>query len=671
MAKAFTSEDQNGIAVIRIDVPGEAVNTWTNEAISGFEETLAELEKNRSRYRGVVFYSGKATGFHAGANLDMLGGQTDIEAFRTRLAHFNDLFTRLENLGIPTVAAISGPCMGGGYEFALAMTARITANGPRTRIGLPECNVGVIPGGGGTQRLPRLIGLSALEMIVRGAVVPAGKALEAGLVDRVCPEKDDLVERAKAFAEEIARDASTLRRSVPDLSGLDEAVAAARALARKASRGRDLPAPRLAIKAVEEGLKCASLAEGLKIETECFLEVLATPECKGSINTFFLKTYSDKPLTMIPKGFHPRPLKKLAVLGFGTMGRGIIIDMLRCLQVPVVVKDLPEALEPGKAFVKKILEGMAEKGQFKKSVDDLMGLLKPVSEWTADFADVDLVVEAVFEDPAVKDQVYGDLCRAVPEDCLIVSNTSSLPVDRLARSVTHPKRFLGAHFFSPVWRMELLEIIRGKETTDEAVYNLLNFAAGLRKRPIVCNDNPGFVVNAMLFPYFIKAYELLGEGVPMDAVDNAMMRFGLPVGPIRLTDEVGIDVSYLVLTKSLGRKAPMALENVYKAGRFGRNKNGKGFYTKEGAVDPEALPLVNPQGLKKEMSVESLQEMLFLPFVETGKELLDKGVVKGPRAVDIGAIWGIGFPADKGGPLKWADLTGLSGKLYKKNFYKG
>ncbi len=671
MGKAFTSEDQGGIAVIRIDVPGEAVNTWTNEAIAGFEEALAKLEKDRSRYRGVVFYSGKSTGFHAGANLDMLGGQMDIKAFRSRLAHFNDLFARLENLGIPTVAAISGPCMGGGYEFALAMTARIAANSPRTLIGLPECNVGVIPGGGGTQRLPRLIGLSALEMIVRGAVVPAGKALEFGLVDRLCPEKEDLLEKAKAFANEIGHDAGVLRRSVPDLSGLDEAVAAARTVARKASRGRDLPAPRLAIKAMQEGLKCSSLAEGLKIETECFLDVLGTPECKGSINTFFLKTYSDKPQTMIPKGFHPRPLKKLAVLGFGTMGRGIIIDMLRRLQVPVVVKDLPEALEPGKAFVRKILDGMAAKGQLKKSVDDLIGLLKPVSEWTADFADVDLVIEAVFEDPAVKEQVYGDLCKAVSEGCLIVSNTSSLPVDRLARSVTSPQRFLGAHFFSPVWRMELLEIIRGKETADDAVYNLLNLAAGLRKRPIVCNDNPGFVVNAMLFPYFIKAYELLGEGVPMDAVDEAMMRFGLPVGPIRLTDEVGIDVSYLVLTKSLGRKAPMALENVYKAGRFGRNKNGKGFYTKEGAVDPEALPLVNPQGLKKEMSVESLQEMLFLPFVETGKELLDKGVVKGPRAVDIGAIWGIGFPADKGGPLKWADLTGLSGKLYNRNFYKG
>jgi 3-hydroxyacyl-CoA dehydrogenase/enoyl-CoA hydratase/carnithine racemase len=670
MGKAFASEDQGGIAVIRIDVPGEAVNTWTNEAISGFEETLADLVKDRSRFRGVVFYSGKATGFHAGANLDMLEGQTDIEAFRSRLTHFNDLFGRLENLGIPTVAAISGPCMGGGYEFALAMTARIAADGPRTRIGLPECNVGVIPGGGGTQRLPRLIGLPALDMIVRGAVVPAGRALELGLVDRLCPEKEDLLERAKAFVDEIGRDPALLRREAPDLSGLDDAVAKARAFARKASRGRELPAPRLALRAMQEGLK-RPLAEGLKVETDCFLEVLATPECKGSINTFFLKTYSDKPQTMIPKGFHPRPLKKMALLGFGTMGRGIVIDVLRRLRLPVIVKDVPEALEPGLAFVRKILEGMADKGQLGKPVDALMDLLTPVSEWTDVFGEADLVIEAVFEDPAVKDQVYRDLCGAVREDCLIVSNTSSLPVTRLAESVTFPQRFLGAHFFSPVWRMELLEIIRGRETADEAVYDLLNFAAGLRKRPIVCNDNPGFVVNAMLFPYFIKAYELLGEGVPMDAVDEAMTRFGLPVGPIRLTDEVGIDVSYLVLTKSLGRKAPMALENVYKAGRFGRNKNGKGFYTREGAVDPGALPLVNPQGLKKEMSVESLQEMLFLPFVETGKELLDKGVVKGPRAIDIGAIWGIGFPADKGGPLKWADLTGLSGKLYGRSFYKG
>jgi 3-hydroxyacyl-CoA dehydrogenase len=218
--------------------------------------------------------------------------------------------------------------------------------------------------------------------------------------------------------------------------------------------------------------------------------------------------------------------------------------------------------------------------------------------------------------------------------------------------------------------MDLLEVIRGKATSDAAVNNMMAVCALLGKRPVVCNDNPGFVVNAMLFPYFIKSLELLREGVAMDKIDAAMMKFGLPVGPIRLLDEVGIDVSYLVLTKSLGMVPPVALENIYKAGRYGRNKNGKGFYTKEGAPDPEALPLINPDHKQKEYSIAELQEMLFTPFVKTGYELLQKKVVNDPRAIDIGAIWGVGFPADKGGPMKWADLIGLSEKLYGKKFYK-
>jgi 3-hydroxyacyl-CoA dehydrogenase len=199
---------------------------------------------------------------------------------------------------------------------------------------------------------------------------------------------------------------------------------------------------------------------------------------------------------------------------------------------------------------------------------------------------------------------------------------------------------------------------------------MLAVCAAMGKRPVVCKDNPGFVVNAMLFPYFIKSFELLAEGVPMEKIDAAMMKFGLPVGPIRLTDEVGIDVSYLVLTKSLGVVPPPALENVYKAGRYGRNKNGKGFYTKEGAPDPEVLPLIYPDNKQKEYSVAELQDMLFTPFVKTGYELLKKQVVSDPRSIDIGAIWGIGFPADKGGPMKWADLTGLSEKLYGEKFYR-
>ena len=669
MGQIFACENQDGIAVVRFDVPGEQMNTWTETAIADFAATLEFLEKEKSTFKGVIFISGKTTNFHAGANLNMLGAENDLADFRKGCDEFNGMFVRLENLGIPTVAAINGPCMGGGFEFALTMTARIATDSKRTTIGLPECNVGVIPGGGGTQRLPRLIGYPALDFIPRGAVLPAAKALEVGMIDRVIPEGDDLLKKAKEFLAEIIAGEVGLKRVKPDLSALDTALEAAKKNVLKATRGREIPAPMLALKAMSEGLK-VSIEQGLKIETDCFIEALKAPESKGTINTFFLKTMSDKPKAIIPIGFETRPIRKIGVLGFGTMGRGIIINILTRAKLPVVVKDVAGALEPGMTFVRGILEGMAAKKRLKDPVESLMALVKPVAEWTDDFKDVDVVIEAVFEDPAVKDQVYKELCKVVTEDCILATNTSSLPVDKLSASVLKPERFIGAHFFSPVWMMDLLEVIRGKATNDATVNNMMAVCALLGKRPVVCNDNPGFVVNAMLFPYFIKSLELLREGVAMDKIDAAMMKFGLPVGPIRLLDEVGIDVSYLVLTKSLGMVPPVALENIYKAGRYGRNKNGKGFYTKEGAPDPEALPLINPDHKQKEYSTAELQEMLFTPFVKTGYELLQKKVVNDPRAIDIGAIWGVGFPADKGGPMKWADLIGLSDKLYGEKFYK-
>ena len=669
MGQIFSCENQDGIAVVKFDVPGEQMNTWTEAAIADFTVTLAALEKEKGAYKGVIFISGKDSNFHAGANLNMLGAEKDLDDFRRGCDEFNGMFIRLENLGIPTVAAINGPCMGGGYEFALTMTARIATDSKRTTIGLPECNVGVIPGAGGTQRLPRLIGYPALDFIPRGAVLPALKAMEAGMIDRVIPEGDNLLAKAKEFLLEIIAGTAGLRRAQPDLSALDAALEQAKENVLKATRGRAIPAPMLALKAMSEGLK-VSIEQGLKIETDCFIEALKAPESKGTINTFFLKTMSDKPKAMIPKGFETKPIRKFGVLGLGTMGRGIIINIITRAKLPVIVKDVPGALEPGMTFIRGILEGMAAKKRLKDPVESLMDLVKPVAEWTDDFKDVDVVIEAVFEDPAIKDQVYKQLCQVVTEDCLLATNTSSLPVDKLAASVLKPERFIGAHFFSPVWMMELLEVIRGKATSDAAVNNMMVICALLGKRPVVCNDNPGFVVNAMLFPYFIKSLELLAEGVAMDKIDAAMMKFGLPVGPIRLLDEVGIDVSYLVLTKSLGIVPPTALENIYKAGRYGRNKNGKGFYTKEGAPDPEALPLINPDNKQKEYSVADLQEMLFTPFAETGYELLQKKVVADPRSIDIGAIWGVGFPADKGGPMKWADLIGISEKLYGKKFYK-
>ena len=664
----FPYQIEDGLAVVTFDVKGEAVNTWTDEALIDFGETIRSLEEEKDAIKGIIFISGKPSNFHAGANLKTITDPNDSEGTDKVISRFHRDFFRMENLGVPTLAAINGACMGGGYELALAMTARMATDSPRTLIGLPECNVGLFPGGGGTQRLPRLIGYQAIELILKGKTLPSAKAFELGMIDRVVPEKDDLLVRAKEFILELIEGKVQLKRTQHDFTDLDSIIDLARQTVLKATRGRELPSHKLVLKAIHEGLK-APLEEALAIERKYFLQVAVTPEAKGSINTFFLKTYTDKPAGMIPKGFEPKPLKKIAMLGFGTMGRGIIIDILRRMQVPVVVKDLPEALGPGQEFVKKILQGMADNGRLKGSVDSLCDLIKPVSEWTDEFKDVDLVIEAVFEDPALKAEVYKELCNTVRDDCLIASNTSSIPVTELAKNVTNPGRFCGAHFFSPVWMMQLLEVIRGKETDEDTINNLLNFCAAIRKRPVVCNDYPGFVVNAMLFPYFVKTYEILEAGVTIEKIDQAMAGFGFPVGPIRLTDEVGIDVIHFIFTKSLGQKAPQTIENVVKAGRLGRKKSGKGFFLEDGSVDPEVLPLIPTNAEPKDCTINELQDMLFLPFVEVGKALLEKGIVSDPRSIDTGAIWGIGFPADKGGPMKWADLTGLSRKLYGSDFY--
>jgi 3-hydroxyacyl-CoA dehydrogenase len=369
---------------------------------------------------------------------------------------------------------------------------------------------------------------------------------------------------------------------------------------------------------------------------------------------------------MMTKGFSPKPIRKIAVLGFGTMGRGIIIDVLRHMQIPVIVKDFPETFEAGKAFVRKILDGMAEKKRLVAPVDQLMGRLTTTADYGAEFKDVDLVVEAVFEDIKVKEQTYRQLCLAVRDDCLIASNTSFLLVTAMSRFVTHPERFGGTHFFSPVWLMQLVEIVQAEATSRETVDNLLNFSAAIRKRPIVCRDNPGFVVNALLMPYFIGVLNYLEAGNPIEKIDDAMLSFGMPVGPIRLIDEVGIDIPYKVLV-GMGIKQD-TLNKVVASGRLGLKKSGKGFFLKDGTVDPEVLKLIAHKAPQAATAGE-IQTGVLTAMVKVGKNLLERHIVDDPRMIDVGMIWGTGFPADKGGPMKWADLTGLSHKLYGKNFY--
>jgi 3-hydroxyacyl-CoA dehydrogenase/enoyl-CoA hydratase/3-hydroxybutyryl-CoA epimerase len=665
MGKVFNMVvDGSGIGVITFDVVGEAMNTWTEDAFIGFDRVMRELEIAKG-IRGIVFISGKPENFLAGANLKLISRIESAEEVRRTLDLFHGSFARLLALGIPAVAAIHGHCLGGGLEFALACTARIAKEGKSTLIGLPECNVGLFPGGGGTQRLPRLIGYGAFELILKGTMLPAAKAYELGIVDRLIPAEGDLLMSARAFLEEVIAGTANLKRPVQDFSQIDAVAEMAKAGILKATKGREIPGPMLALKSMHEGLKLP-LEQGLELEKANFVEVVLSKEAKGGINTFFIKGMTDKPKAMMTKGFVPKPLGKAAVLGFGTMGRGIVIEILRNTKLPVLVKDIPEALEPGKAFVRKILDGMAEKKRLKEPVEEIMARLTAVSEYTAAFGEMDIVIEAVFEAIDVKKQVYGELCGVVRDDCILASNTSSIPITAMAPFVTKPERFGGLHFFSPVWLMQLVEVIRGEKTAQETIDNLLNLAGLIRKRPIVCRDNPGFVVNAMLFPNLVQALQYIEEGNSIEKVDRAMTRFGMPVGPIRLTDEVGIDIPYKAFV-GMGVRQD-TLKNVVEAGRVGLKKSGKGFFLKDGSVDPEVLPLIAKRPAR-EISEEEIQLGILTAMVRIGKDILDKKIVDDVRMIDVGMVWGIGFPADKGGPMKWADLIGLSQKLYGRNFY--
>lgn len=664
MVDIFKLKLESGIGVVTFNVAEDATNTWTEAAYNDFIKVLQELESQKD-IKGVIFISGKLDNFFAGGNLKRIADIKTREEVLARADRMHRAFSKLGALSVPVLAAIHGHCLGGGLELALACSARIAKEGKTTLLGLPECSVGILPGAGGTQRLPRLIGYPAIEMIVKGTMLPAQKAYELGIIDRLITAESDLTKEAKVFLHEIIAGKAALKRPEQDFSQLDAMIETARQGVLKANRGRALPGPMLALRAIQDGVK-VSLQEGIECEKASFADAVTAKEAKGSINTFFLKTLTDKPKSMMTKGFVPKPVSRIAVLGFGMMGRGIVIDILRNTDIKVLVKDVPQALDPGKDFVRKILEGMAEKKKLKETVDIIMSRLEVVSEYTVDFKLVDMMIEAVFEDIKVKGRVYDELCRVVTEDCLIASNTSSIPITTMAKYVTGPERFGGIHFFSPVWMMQLVEVIRGEQTSQETVDNILGFAAAIKKRPIVCRDNSGFVVNALLSPYLMNAIRFIEEGNGIAEVDKAMMNFGMPVGPIRLIDEVGIDVPYKA---QLNRgNVQQTLKNIVEAGRCGLKKTGKGFFLKDGSVDPEVLPLIDSKD-SRVVSSEDIQKGMLTAMVRVGKDLLDRKIVDDVRMIDVGMIWGTGFPSDKGGPMKWADLTGLSVDLFGKNFY--
>jgi len=664
--KIFKLDLEDNLGIVTFDVPGEPMNTWTEEALNEFFSLLDDLE-SKVDLRGLIFVSGKKGNYHSGANLKFIGSIESREKLSAMLDKTHQAFNRLGRAPFVSLAAINGHCLGGGYEFALACSVRMAQESKTTMIGLPETSLGLFPGGGGTQRLSRLIGPAAIDLILSGKVLPPQKAKEFGMVDKIIDADADLIEESKKYIKNIIEGKEKPERIAHDFSAIDAHAEEARKQVLKSSRGRELPGPLTAIKAIQEGVKL-SLEEGLEKEKNYFTDVAFSKEARGSIHTFFLKTETEKPVAKASPDFKPKSLNKVALLGFGFMGRGIAIELLRRTQLSVVVKDTPEMIEKGTGFVKKMLEDMASKNKLQNSPEELINRLIPISEYNEQLKDADLVIEAVYEDKKVKKEVYGELSSLLNDDCIIVSNTSTIPIDQMAPNVSNPDRFAGLHFFSPVWKMQLVEVVKGAETSLETIANLFNFVGQIKKRPIKCNDNPGFVVNALLLPYFLKMYDLLDQGVPIENIDRAMVKFGLPVGPMRLIDEMGIDVHYYAFL-ALGVEPPDIVKRAIADERYGFKKSGKGYFLEDGSVDPGVIPLINPSDFKKAMDLEEIQNILYKTFVEKGKELLEQGVVDSPKAIDVGMIWGVGFPPEKGGPMKWADLTGLSYQVKGSLFY--
>lgn len=678
----FRVEVQGGVATLLLDVPGERVNTVQPAVMLEFVALMEKLEKDPA-VKAVVLASGKPEGFVAGAKIEMMQTVADAAAAEKLARDGYLVFDRLERFPKPVVAAIHGACLGGGLEWALACHYRIAAADPRTQLGLPEVQLGLIPGGGGTQRLPRLIGIqAALDIILAGKSVKAKKALKIGLVDEAVPPSA-LLEIARARAAALA--SGKLRREKRRRKGTLEAVTAV-ALeenllgrevlfrqARKAVLAKTkghYPAPLAALEAVEHGY-AKGFAKGLEREAKLFGELSVSPVARRLMEIFFATTALKKDNGTDDPSVKARPVERVGVLGGGLMGSGIAYVTVNA-GIPVRLREKDDAAA-AKALgaVRSILDERVE----RRSIDRLeraekMRLLTTTTDWSG-FGNVDVLVEAVFEDLALKQEMVKAF-EAVNASGIFATNTSSIPIAKIAEVSRRPESVLGMHYFSPVNKMPLLEIIATPRTSKEAIATAVALGKRQGKTVIVVADGPGFYTSRVLGPYMNEAGHMLVEGASIEELDRAMVAFGFPVGPITLLDEVGIDVGAKVakiLHQAFGERMtpPGPLNAAVEAGRLGR-KNRKGFYLydgKEKRVDESVYALIPGRQARRTFPPEQIQERLVLQMVNEAIRCLGEGILRSARDGDIGAVFGLGFPPFRGGPLRHADAVGARALLEK------
>ena len=670
---ALTWETIDGIAVVTFDLPGESVNKITKAVKDEFIATFETLARE-PEVKAVVFRSGKGDIFIAGADVEeFVALKSAAEAERLAAAG-QDMLDRIARFPKPVVAAIHGACLGGGLEFALACRYRVATDHPKTQLGLPEVQLGIIPAAGGCQRLPRLIGVrAALDIILAGKVERAQKAFRLGVVDELVPPPI-LLDVSLAAARKLAGGWQPVRKRPGGMVGwlLDGNPVGRKIVFRQArkqvlatTRG-NYPAPRAALEAVEHGFRYG-MAAGLKREAQLFGELAATDVSRKLVQIFFATTQLKKDMG-VENPPPPLEVRRLAVVGAGFMGAGIAGTAAVQAGVDVRMKDaaLPQVAK-GLAAAREILDDRLRRRRITKYEHArLVALLSGDAGYPA-FGRVDLVIEAVFEDLTVKQQVLREVEAVTPAASIFASNTSTIPISRIAAEAKRPERVIGMHFFSPVARMPLLEVIPGERTAPEVITTAVAFGRKMGKTAVVVRDSPGFWVNRILAPYMNEAGHLLGEGVAIEELDRLMVTWGFPVGPITLLDEVGLDVAEKasgVLHAAFGDRlaAAPAFAKLVKDGRLGR-KAGRGFYRyaggKKKGVDTSVYDLlgVHPNGGSH--AAEVIQRLILVMLNEAARAY-GEGVVRSARDGDIAALFGFGFPAFRGGPLRHADDLGAA-----------
>lgn len=680
--------DHRGVLSAILNVPDQPVNVFNQSVLHDLDQLLFAVE-NDETVKALVFRSGKDNGFLAGADLHEIERLHTSEAARDACYAGQALFQRLEDLKIPTVAVIGGVCLGGGLEFVLACKHRLVVDDPRTKLGLPEVELGLLPGWGGTQRLPRLVGLTAaLPMLLTGRKIGAHEAVRMGLADgMLTPVEFDhqlhqfvggLLQNEKPSRPRDRlrwRDAS---RWFLDRTALGRRVAMWQAWRSIADKQPHYPALPAILRTVSEGQRVGT-GHGFDLERQEFAKLLQTETHRSLLGLFFQRERARRAETWIRDArLKPRRVRRIGVIGGGVMGAGIA-HWAASQGFEVVLKEInTDLLDAGLNRIRSLFqESVRRRTMTEADAVGKFGAIEAATDWAA-FDDIDLVIEAVTERLDVKRDVFLDLERHCASNTVLATNTSALSIRDIALPLDQPDRVLGLHFFNPVHRMPLVEIVRTDRSCDDDVALLVEFVKRLGKVPVVTADSPGFVVNRILFPYFDEAVRLHGEGCPADMIDRALTRFGMPMGPLELLDQVGLDVAAHVagsLSTLSPQSSPTAdrLEDMVHRGWLGK-KSGRGFYQytngKKGRPLTFSRSLPGRNEGAKPIASDDIRDRIVLRLVNEAAKCLQDGVVAEAWMVDLAMVLGTGFAPFTGGPLRLSDCEGYGNTVTKLEYFE-